>query len=812
LLILSPFVFDLLLFAFYLFPFAFMKNYRPTLVLIGLFFGGLLVLWWLEYSGVPTEAERQLRMGRVLPSLIDTAEAAIHRVEVEREGKTLAFERRGKDRWQMVEPLDVSADATTLETLVRNLRDLRRSPDTGPITGPGESYGLAPPSSVVRLFSSAAAASASSSSPLAALEIGKSIHGLSYVRTAGSQAIDVVDTKLLSFVDRSATEWRELNLVPIPTFQVSGLTIDRGGLSVRADRGTGGRWRLTKPVTVPGNGPKIEGTLAALSSIRVVDGAKGFIADNVSDFAPYGLDHPDAKIELFMPGRSDEPLVLHVGKKPPDHPDRVYVRRGDQNDVVAVSDRFLTEIPRDSTALRAQNVADIVPGEISEIRIEAQKTAFTLQRQRDGWALRSPRAEKADSQLVQSLLSQLDSLKASEFLRADRVLRPDLDPPVMTIKAWQARPSGSSSVAKEEASDGSPLRPSVLSLRIGRHDRLKKTVYGQIEGDDVILALPDLLLDHLPKNQHAFRDRGVLALSPADVSKLTLSREGTTTILEPDRSSKTPNRWRMTAPVKAAADVQAITQLLALFSDLRALEFVADSVGDGKSFGLDQPPITVAWDTESASSTPPKLAGTSSASRSSGRLKIGKPVVGKPGTFFATVDGQPFVFTLAAAAIQALVAEFHDTQVLSIPADAIRRLVFRLPGKSLAFVRSLEHRGRPADWSAEPGTDPRGIDLSRFNDLVTQLAQLRTPRFFQYEGPITAATGLIRPRLMLEFHLAGGNPLQVLRIGATQGGAVLAATGTGHSGPVIYLPAAAWDALILSVSPHLDLPENVFAP
>ena len=113
---------------------------------------------------------------------------------------------------------------------------------------------------------------------------------------------------------------------------------------------------------------------------------------------------------------------------------------------------------------------------------------------------------------------------------------------------------------------------------------------------------------------------------------------------------------------------------------------------------------------------------------------------------------------------------------------------------------------------AEPGTDMRGIDLSRFNDLVTQLAQLRTPRFFQYEGPIPAATGLSHPRLVLELQAADGKPLQLLRIGETQGGSVLAATGTASSGPVFSLPSAAWNALIQTLTPANDLPDNVFAP
>jgi hypothetical protein len=104
-----------------------MKTFRPTFVLIGLFFAGLLVLWWLEDSGVPTEAQRRGRLNRVLPDLIDVPETAVTRLEILRGGETLAFERKGTDRWQMTRPLDVAADSTIVETLIGNLKNLRQN-------------------------------------------------------------------------------------------------------------------------------------------------------------------------------------------------------------------------------------------------------------------------------------------------------------------------------------------------------------------------------------------------------------------------------------------------------------------------------------------------------------------------------------------------------------------------------------------------------------------------------------------------------------------------------------------------------------
>ena len=73
-----------------------MKTFRPTFVLTGLFFASLLVLWWLEDSGVPTEAQRRGRLSRVLPDLIDVPETDITKLEILRGSETLAFERKGK--------------------------------------------------------------------------------------------------------------------------------------------------------------------------------------------------------------------------------------------------------------------------------------------------------------------------------------------------------------------------------------------------------------------------------------------------------------------------------------------------------------------------------------------------------------------------------------------------------------------------------------------------------------------------------------------------------------------------------------------
>ena len=131
-----------------------MKANRTTIVLIVLFFGGLIAVWGLDLSGVPRQIDIERRADRVLPELIDTPEAEVRRVEIDREKDHLVFERRGEGlgRWQMLAPKDVAAEPVRLDALVRNLKELRKDSDAGTIKGDPEKYGLAPPAATVRLY------------------------------------------------------------------------------------------------------------------------------------------------------------------------------------------------------------------------------------------------------------------------------------------------------------------------------------------------------------------------------------------------------------------------------------------------------------------------------------------------------------------------------------------------------------------------------------------------------------------------------------------------------------------------------------
>ena len=203
----------------------------------------------------------------------------------------------------------------------------------------------------------------------------------------------------------------------------------------------------------------------------------------------------------------------------------------------------------------------------------------------------------------------------------------------MTIKIWEKRRAQrpASSRGEEPA----------LVLRIGKRDVLRKTVFARLENDDAILAVPDTINEVLPKNTFAFRDLTMLSLNPAEIRKLTITRAGRTDELEPNKGGE-PNRWRLRRPIDAAADTRSVTQILAMLSNLRADQLITDTLGDGKKFGLDQPLMEIAWETDHAH-----------------RLEVGSPVP-RTAAYYAQTDDLPFVFTIKTEVLKPLEAELHE--------------------------------------------------------------------------------------------------------------------------------------------------------
>ncbi len=792
-------------------------NHRGTYALLALFFAGLCGLWLADYSKLPTPRDRDRMRSRVLAELIDAKPDDLRKLEILGGTEPMVFERRDGNRWQMTTPWDVAADPSMVETLAYNLKELTRKSETDTLHGDPSSFGLAPPERTIKLWGTGTDA------PLASLEVGKNSLDLRYVRAAGSEGVEVVDARGLDLIKLPPIRWRDHELFRVPSFEVDAVRIATRDGELKLRRGPDA-WRIVAPMRSLAAEARVDGLIADLGTIRVSDDSR-FVADNVGDaeLDRYGLKTPALTIEVnaSRDGRRRPSQSIHVGKPVEGKEGQVYARRGDQpGSVLAVDSRVLKGLGVDPNAFRSPKVADVNPARVVRIGVEADGRDFEVARSGSGWTVVRPSPSSADRPAIEAFLKSLSELQTGIYLTPATAPDSGLDPPSMTLRIWQA-PDPRVSTGSGSADPNGEL---TLSMKVGRRDAARKSIYLQIEGDRTILAVPDSAAEFLPRSPMAFRNRQVVAIAPDQVELLTLSSAIRTIrlkapVLKLDPMTNAPIGWWMVEPVAAPADATAVGHLLKRLSGLRAEGLVAESSkpDDLKRFGLDRPVLTLTWSTfpqfsmmQSMTGPVPKPnPGTPTLENHS--LLIGSPVPGRPSQRYATIEGRSLVFTLGLDTLMAFDAEFHERRVLTFDPSHVRRVHLAWPDRGFSMV--LEEKGGRRDWSTEGAVDAPTFDRSRVGPLLKETSDLSTARFVQYLGDFPASAGLSPPRLALRVELDDGTPPREVRIGNSTGnGQLYATTSVEGKGSIFLLPEPLFAGWTRAPRHHDDLPDNVFAP
>lgn len=804
---------------------------KTTTALIVLLFASLMVLWFADAQlawrrAAPTPG------GRLLENLAGLRPDGLRRIEIERGAERIVLERRSGRAWQMVSPADVAADPGLVEDLAFRLRALSRLPQADSLSGRPADYGLDPASAVVRLWGPATDA------PLAELELGKTLPDRRYVRVGRRGPIEVVPAEGLELAERPAPRWRDREPFRASPIEVDGVVVAGAGPALRLTRGWDA-WRVAEPVRFLAEQARVEELVGGLAALRITDDRQ-FVADGVRSDAEldrFGLLHPRLTIALQM-GRGDRRAEqkLEVGNPVPGQVDRLYARRGDRNEVLALESRVLDRIrdlkPND---LRNPRVADINPNRAVRLRIVQGDRSFDLIRSGRTWVLDSPLSGLADPKAVQEYFKALEGLRTTAYLpdnEASQRLAATREPR-FTVRVWEVpdpRRQSLPAPGAAKVSDAAPVdwadpsRPADFAIRFGVRDAGKNVQYAQVEGDASILVLDQGVGTRFDKGPWAFRDRLVLQVASAAIDRIRV--EGTrpsvtlqAPVLRIKVGENAPVGWWLTDPIAAPADRDAVAKLLKLLGSLQADGFAAEGSETLSAFGLDRPVLRMTWSipvdrAPSPLLVPPKADPATGAIRYEEKsLLVGGPVAERPGDRYAMITGESAVFILGPVALATLDAEWHDRTIARFDPRAVRRVHLEYPGTPYAFDLERGDRG----WSLGSGSGsapPEGFPVGSADSAVAAASNLSTIRFAQYAGEAPAAVGLAPPYLRVRFEGDGlASPVAVDFGRPLDSRLVYAMAPTSLPGAVFlvdFAPFLPW--LNAPVRPVAELPENVFEP
>jgi hypothetical protein len=338
-----------------------------------------------------------------------------------------------------------------------------------------------------------------------------------------------------------------------------------GGGRARLVRAEGERagWALEQPIAFAADAGVVDGALENLAKLE----RKGEIDPGPADLEAFGFAADGGAVRVEP--RDGGALELEVGGPAPLGSES-YVRRDGR--IYTVEQWRAQSLRPTLVQLRDKRISRFETEEIDRLEIlEDGHARVALERRAGegdsaGWWLVAPQAERADADQVRRTLSDLVLARATDFV--DEVKRPSeygLEPPRLEVRLRGGE--------RSEA------------IALGRG---KDKAYARLDGRPPLFEIPERVLDSIPRELFAYRDKKVLAVDDAKVDRIVLSfpREGTRYAFR-----KREGRFQPEDPAIEVGS-EKLDDVLFTVSDLDASAIV-DQSPDLAALGLAPPRVRV---------------------------------------------------------------------------------------------------------------------------------------------------------------------------------------------------------------------------
>ena len=275
-----------------------------------------------------------------------------------------------------------------------------------------------------------------------------------------------------------------------------------------------GGWRLESPLEIPADEAAVERALKAIEELE----ADLTIEPAPEDLAPFGQS---VESRVVVSARTAEgTLRLYLGADAPVGSGRYFALGGDDSRIYTGYGLGLEPLSTTLLGIRDKRLTRWTDQEVTELQVRvAGGLIVTALREADGWRLVAPSEEPADSRQIGRLLQDLVFSRASEFVDDPRDLSTfGLEFPELQISLARA--------------DGE-----TQSFEVARAGG---TAYVQVDSAPVLYAVPERLLDDVPRTFFDYRAKRVFDLEESAIKRVELRFPRTESV---HRFERRENEW-----------------------------------------------------------------------------------------------------------------------------------------------------------------------------------------------------------------------------------------------------------------------------
>jgi hypothetical protein len=401
---------------------------------------------------------------------------------------------------------------------------------------------------------------------------------------------------------------------------------------------------------------------------------------------------------------------------------------------------------------RSENVVNIAPDKVDGIIIQNGDEKIELRRKDNKWRLASPIADQADSSLIDTILSELESWQKDTTISAkevesdkNRLNEYGLNKPKLRLKL-----------------SGAEMPPEIL---LGKEAALEGKMYVRFENSKESYVVSQAVKKAIDKKPDDFRDKKLTDLNTTQVTRLILKSNAGE--LEAEKKN---DHWDLIRPLRARADDQKINDLIAQITTARIQQFVADDRGDLHPYGLAEPRGAITFFGEN--------------DKQGQMLQIGAVPENQKDQVYARFASRGFVYTLPKKVEDVLNAkpnDLRDRHLVRIDRNNLDRLTIDASGKGKIVLARKDENWTIASANRAPA------NASEVRRLIDTVSDELVTKFVEDVASNLPKYGLDKPQLQLTFSsfasentaesTAGEQPFATIAFGKIEGDSVYARLG-----------------------------------
>ncbi|MGB8354975.1 MAG: DUF4340 domain-containing protein [Chthoniobacteraceae bacterium] len=387
-------------------------------------------------------------------------------------------------------------------------------------------------------------------------------------------------------------------------------------------------------------------------------------------------------------------------------------------------------------------VFNIDTGAIEGISITNNGDKIDLRKKGPEWEMEAPVKDRADSMVVNQLLTAIDTLNVESSFDAD---------------GKGAGKATLSDLGLETSSvsmklSGSDAPPEIL---FGKDAAVDGKMYVRLDGSKTVYVVNTDLKSQLQKKAGDFRDHKLLDMEARQVNKFDIKTQ-----VGEIEMVKEGGAWSLDKPLKARGDGQKISDIIAQVINAHIDTFESDK--NLSAYGLGEPRGTITLET--GDSGQPAV------------LQLGQPLEKDTNRIYAKLSTRQSVYTMSAGMnglLNLKPNDFRDKHLLQLNLDTVDRIHIESAGKpEIVLARKQE------DWTLKSSGDAKAnTDLVK--KLVSDLLNQQVAAFVSDETSGLAKYGLDNPSLKVGFSAyasentaeskAGDNRILTLAFGRVEG-------------------------------------------